>query len=264
MPRLAGTRNKVKAPLSFAFSLAAFLMSSLSGAAELRVAVAANFRATAEQLAQAFTQQTSHQVSISSASSGALYNQIIYGAPYDLFLSADTERPKLLEEKSLIIAGSRYPYAYGRLVLWQRDGRVNGFDALNKVTGKIATPDADLAPYGAAAKQALEFSGLWKDVQSRLVRGSSVQQSWQFVASGNAKIGFVAWSQLINRVAPENVYLIPDKYHAPLKQELVILKNSKQPSLAGKFSQFVRSSQGQFIIQRQGYNPVIKSITASY
>ena len=228
-----------------------------SGVAELRIAVAANFRATAEVLARKFTQQTMHKISISSASTGALYNQILYGAPYDLFLSADIKRPQLLEEKSLTLNGSRYPYAYGRLVLWQRDGQVNGFDRLGEVKGKIALPDANLAPYGAAAKQALEYAGLWKDLQPRLVRGSSVQQSWQFVASGNANVGFVAWSQLVNQVSPDDVYFIPVNYHAPLEQELVILKQSHQPKLAKAFSEFIRSVEGQRIIYRSGYDPVI-------
>ncbi|WP_461535619.1 molybdate ABC transporter substrate-binding protein [Spongorhabdus nitratireducens] len=222
-------------------------------AADIRIAVAANFRATAEKLAAAFQKKTGEEVSISSASTGALYNQILFGAPYDLFLSADAARPEMLIQKKLALTAVCETYAYGQLVLWNRDEPIKGLEDLRDLAGKIAVPDPELAPYGAAAREALQQAGLWDVTEPKLVKGSSVQQAWQFVASGNAKAGFVAWSQLMGKVNPENVYFVPADFYPSLQQRMVLLSNSKYQEAAMRFGRFVCSEEGQNIVQTMGY-----------
>ncbi|MGY0218168.1 molybdate ABC transporter substrate-binding protein [Endozoicomonadaceae bacterium StTr2] len=228
-------------------------------AADTRIAVAANFRATAEKLAAAFQKKTGEEVSISSASTGALYNQILFGAPYDLFLSADAARPEMLIQKQLAQSASCKTYAYGRLVLWRRDEPIKGLDDLRKITGKIAVPDPVLAPYGAAASEALQYARLWSAIEPELVKGSSVQQAWQFVASGNAKAGFVAWSQLVDKVKPDQVYFVPTDYYQPLEQKMVLLSQSKQPEVATRFAEYLCSEEGQNLIRSMGYKPGVEN-----
>ena len=205
------------------------------------------------KVAAAFEKETGEKISISSASTGALYNQILFRAPYDLFLSADAARPEMLVQKQLAQAVSCQIYAYGRLVLWRRDEPVKGLGDLRNITGKIAVPDPELAPYGAAARDTLQRAGLWSVVEPELVKGSSVQQAWQFVASGNAKAGFVAWSQLIDKVKPEQVYFVPAGHYQPLQQKMVLLSHSKQPESAARFARYLCSEEGQNIVRAMGY-----------
>src|SRR5690606_25869413 len=182
---------------------------------EVRIAVATNFAATMNALIQRFEELTEHSVLASSGSTGSHYAQIRNGAPFDAFFAADDERPQLLEEEGLIVPGSRFLYAVGRLALWSprpdyvdEEGRVleaGGFRFL-----AIANPE--VAPYGAAARDVLVARGLWDALQPRLVRGQDIGQTYQFVATGNAELGFVAWAQLA-RQEPEvqgSYWLVPD------------------------------------------------------
>ena len=230
------------------------MLSPIANAAKLRLAVATNFKPVIDELTKEFEQQHDSKVLISSASSGTLYNQISNGALFDLFLSADAERPARLEQDDLIVPGSREPYAYGRLVLWSTSDSPLSLKTLEEYKGRLAIANPALAPYGLAARQTLEKMNLWQGYQGRLVQGANIQQTWQFVASGNVNLGLVAKSQVMDQ--PESHLLeIPKDYYAPIRQELVLLKQSKQP-LAKTFRDFLLSDTSQAYIANHGYRPV--------
>ena len=234
------------------------LTSVTAQADELKVAVAANFKSVLEVLAQRFTEKQKHDVVISSASSGAIYNQIANGAPYDLFLSADSKRPAMLEHKGLVLKNSRRPYAYGRLVLWDRSGKVATLSDLKSWKEKLAIANPATAPYGVAAQETLEKLGLWSSYKSRVIQGTNIQQTWVFIDSGNASVGMVAWSQLVDRADQRGISFIPDSYHKPIRQELVALKSTRKPEVAQQFIDFLMSADSQQYIASHGYRPVVR------
>lgn len=233
--------------------------------AELKVAVAANFKPSLAILAKTFTAETGHRLLISSASTGALYNQITHGAPFDLFLSADSQRPKMLEEQGLALADSRYTYALGELVLWSMGAADGVSDDSGKNTamtladlanysGRLAIANPGTAPYGVAAQQVLEKLGLWSSFRPRLVQGASIQQTWQFVASGNIPVGMVAKAQLANQKNNNgHVVSIPTDLYDPIQQDLVILKRTKEPEAAKALVAFLLSPPVQGTIAQHGY-----------
>jgi len=230
-----------------------------ASAAELKVAVAANFKPTLETLAKTFEAQTGHQIAISSASSGALYNQILHGAPFDVFLSADTERPEQLEKQGLTLAGSRHPYAFGALVLWRptlgnKQHKDLTIDDLTGYKGRLAIANPTTAPYGLCAQQVLEQLGVWQSFQPQLVKGASIAQTWQFVASGNAQAGLVAKSQVMDQLHDkQRVLQIPANLYRPIRQDLVILKRTKEPEVARELVAFLLSPATQQIVENSGY-----------
>ena len=222
-------------------------------AKELRIAVAANFKPILDQLAQGFEQEYGVRVLISSASSGILYNQILHGAPFDLFLSADNERPERLEQDSLTLPDSRQTYAYGRLVLWSSSDPSVSLADLKSNPGRLAIANPALAPYGKAAQQTLEQLQVWQGYQGRLVQGASIQQAWQFVASANAPYGLVAMAQVLDQ-PKASLTEIPEHYYQPIRQQMVILKRGNI-RLANKFRDFLLSDNSQSFIAKRGYKP---------
>ena len=172
-----------------------------SAAEEVRIAVAANFLATLNEIVTTFEQDTGHVAVVSSGSSGRLYAQIKNGAPFDVFFSADVTRPKLLEEEGLAVQGSRFTYAVGQLTLWSPGPTMiegNGKAMLlSDDVEHVAIANPKTAPYGAAAKEVLQALGLWEPIQDRLVRGENIGQTFHFVFSKNAQLGFVALSQVL-------------------------------------------------------------------
>ncbi|MDX1334381.1 MAG: molybdate ABC transporter substrate-binding protein [Gammaproteobacteria bacterium] len=232
------------------------LLASMSAfAGQVRVAVASNFAETIRAIAALYQEQTGHSVLISTGSTGKHYAQIRNGAPFDVFLAADARRPALLEQEGIAQPGSRYTYAIGRLVLWSpkadmvdKHGRVleqGGFRYL-----AIANPK--LAPYGRAAQQFLESRGLWADMQGRLVRGENISQAYQYVASGNAELGLVAYAQIRQ---PEvavtgSFWPVPQELYDPIEQQAVLLKDE---DLARDFLDFVRSDEARTVIRSYGY-----------
>lgn len=245
---------------SYGASFVAFALVALAGRAdadEIRIAVATNFAATMSALIQRFEELTEHRVVASSGSTGSHYAQIRNGAPFDAFFAADDERPRLLEEQGLTVPGSRFLYAVGRLALWSpRPGYVDEggrvLEAGNFRFLAIANPD--VAPYGAASRDVLMARGLWDALQSRLVRGQDIGQAYQFVATGNAELGFVAWAQLA-RQEPEirgSYWLVPDSLHEPIAQEAVLLKDVPG---ARAFAAFVQSPEARDLIRSHGYGP---------
>jgi molybdate transport system substrate-binding protein len=227
----------------------------------VRVAVAANFKQTIDRLAAEFSRKTGELAPVvTSGASGLLYSQITQGAPFDVFFSADQERPERLERDGLVVPGSRYTYAVGKLVLWRPGRAWSGTveqalkDPLVKVVS-IANPA--VAPYGAAAQQVLEKIGLWTAPPFRVVQGESLGQAFQFVATGNAQLGFIALSQVKEANAQpgieSEVLEIDPRLYAPLAQDAVRLKRSAANAAVGRFLDFVSSPQGRAMIAAAGY-----------
>ena len=225
------------------------------------VAVASNFAATAREIAARFEEESDYRVRITTASTGKLYAQIANGAPFDVLLAADAERPRRLETDGAGVSGTRFTYALGALVLWSRqvdDCR----KALQRNDGKrIAIANPVTAPYGAAAKSYLQRSGRWESLRDRLVVGENIAQTLQFAASGNAQLGFIAASQLRAPSLPAAScsWPVPDSMHAPIDQQAILLQRSAGSGGAKAFLAFLRGDAGRAIIRRHGYRlPEVK------
>lgn len=228
-------------------------------AAELTAAVAANFTTAIKRLAPDFERASGHRLRPSFGSTGKLYAQIKNGAPFDVFLAADATRPRLLETQGDAVAGTRFTYAVGRLVLWSPKAGV--VDARGDVlqTGnfaRLAIANAKTAPYGAAAEQALRRLGVWHRLEPRLVRGENITQTFQFVSTGNAPLGLVALAQVRALPATQqgSQWLVPAALHDPLRQDAVLLKHGADNVAARAFLAYLRSPKAQSIIQALGYS----------
>lgn len=221
-------------------------------AAELRVAVASNFLITVERLAEAFHYETGHSIKLSSGSTGKLYTQIRAGAPYDLFLAADADRPERLEAEGRTLESSRKTYALGQLALWSRkpDLELSAETLKNAPPARLALANARTAPYGRAAEEALVSLGL-QDIESQKVRGENIGQTFQLVYSGAAELGLVAYSLVLAQNEGSH-WLVPPESHAPIKQQMVIIKRTTQPKLAQAFQQWMLT-KGRSIILNDGY-----------
>lgn len=223
----------------------------------LVVAVASNFAGTAKELATAFSAESAAEVRISVGSTGKLYGQIVNGAPFDVFLAADVERPALLEKTGRSVSGSRRTYAIGALVLWSRDpGLKDGcVDALASLDGRLAIANPAIAPYGRAAVEYLQASGLWHKLEPSLVYGENASQTLQFVATGNARAGLVAASHVINSELPAATcsWPVPQDMHGPIEQQAVVLARSGNTELALQFLDYLCSENGREIIAAAGY-----------
>ncbi len=211
---------------------ASLLLGAPVRAEVAHIAVAANFAEPIEALAKELKTSTGHELRIATGPSGSLYAQIINGAPFDVFLSADEQRPTALAGTGLVVAGSQFTYAVGQLALWApKPGldMVNGRGLLNSSVGKVAAANPKLAPYGLAADQTLQSLGIEDAVRPKLIRGNSIGQAFAMVASGNAEAGFVAMSQLLTKgeTRPGSVWLVPATLHAPIRQDAVLLKRGE-------------------------------------
>lgn len=220
-----------------------------------RIAVASNFQAAMIDLASRFEETTGHDLALGFGSTGKQYAQIANGAPFSAFFAADAERPRRLEERGLAAEGSRFTYALGRLVLWSPEpGYV---DPAGRVLERgefrfLAIAQPALAPYGEAARQVLEARRVWDRLDDRLVRGENVAQAYQYVASGNAELGFVAYAQIVRngRPAAGSFWEVPQKLYSPIEQQAVLLKENEA---ARKFLAFVASEEGRAIVRAHGY-----------
>ena len=246
-------------PRTFALTLALAASTQFAAAEEAQLAVAANFAAPAKRLAEHFAQRTGHKLAISAGSTGKFYAQIANGAPFDVFLSADEETPRRLEREKLGVPGSAFTYAIGKLVLWSaREGLVDDKGEILRQGAfkRLALANPKLAPYGAAAQQAMEKLGVWPALQSRLVQGESIAQTFQFVASGNAELGFVAWSQIVEGgAAPRGSHwLVPPALYSPIRQDAVLLARGAGNPAARQFLAFLRDADARELIRRFGYD----------
>ena len=239
--------------------LLALLALPLAQAESLTIAVASNFRVPAEQIVAKFEQQTGYEVRISSASTGKLYAQIISGAPFDLLLAADSDRPLLLEKAGIGISGTRRTYAIGGLVLWSRDPANAGADCRRLLddldAARLAIANPKTAPYGIAAQQFLTNAGLWERVLPRLVYGENIAQALHFVATGNASFGLVAAAQLQDSRLPEGTcaWPVPAELHSPIEQQAVQIDRPDNRLAAGAFLDFLQGAAAREIIAGYGY-----------
>jgi molybdate transport system substrate-binding protein len=222
---------------------------------DVPVAVAANFTEPVKEIAAAFTARTGNHVVFSFGSSGQFYTQITQGAPFQVFLSADADRPTRLEREGLAVPGTRFTYAIGRLVLYSKaPGLVDDRGAVlsGGAFSKIAIADPAAAPYGVAAIQAMTRLGAYARLQPKIVKGASITQAYQFVESGAAELGFVALSQVIN-VPGGSRWLVPATLHAPINQQAILLYAGEKKSAARAFLLFLKSPEALTIIKRYGY-----------
>ncbi len=243
---------------SFLLPLICAALCVSAQADEVRVAVAANFATPLKTLAAEFEKDTGHTLALSAGATGKLYAQIKSGAPFDVFLSADDETPARLEKEGDAVAGSRFTYAVGRLMLWS--AQPNTVDAQGAVlkTGNfkhLALAAPHLAPYGAAAVQTLTQLGLLTALQPRFVQGESIGQTYSFVASGNAELGFVALSQVFEngRINQGSGWIVPASLHEPLRQDAVLLTRSRDKAAARALLAFLQGSKARGLIRAFGY-----------
>ncbi len=216
----------------------------------ISVAVASNFYPVLKIVSGSFTTDTNIRMRIISGSTGTLYSQILHGAPWDVFLAADRERPRRLESEGRAVASSRRTYALGRLVFWApRAQRAVDERFLREYRGRIAIANPVLAPYGVAARQVLMKTGA---VDPDLVRGNNISQAFQFIRTGNTPAGFIALSQAFDKqIDPAHYWIVDENYYDRLEQQLVLLK----PSVPARtFVQWLLSPATQSLLQEYGYH----------
>ncbi len=242
------------------FASWAFAHPAIGG--EVSLGVAANFTHTTGELAELFETETGHRVTASSGSTGKLYAQIRNGAPFDVFMAADARRPMLLEQEQAGVAGTRFTYARGRLVLWRPtpDGFAGeGADAESYLKQqpfqRLAIANPKTAPYGLAAKQVLSHLGHWQTLQDKLVHGNSITQTFQFVVSRNAQAGFVALSQVTAWTGGAGtLWTVPQAYYQPIDQQAILLNRGAGNEAAEAWMNFLKSDAAIAIIRRHGYD----------
>lgn len=226
---------------------------------EVLAAVAANFAGPAAQIAQDFKAKTGHDVKLSIGATGKFYGQIVAGAPFEVLLSADDETPRRLAAEGHAVPGSAFTYAIGQLVLWSpRAGLVDDQGAVlahPEKFDKLAVANPRLAPYGLAATEVLKARGLTEAVASKLVTGENIAQAFQFVATGNAEIGFVALSQVRapGKPATGSFWRVPASLYTPIQQDAVLLKAGGGKKAAAEFLAYLKGAAAQAMIQAHGY-----------
>jgi len=226
--------------------------------AEVQVAVAANFAEVMQRLAEGFAAATGHQLKLSSGATGKFYSQIVAGAPFEVLLAADDETPRKLVQGGHAVAGSQFTYAIGKLALWSpAPGFVDAQGAV-LASGRfahLAIANPKVSPYGAAAMQVLRARGLEQALAPKLVTGQSIAQAYQFVSTGNAGLGFVAWSQIAvpDRPVPGSYWPVPQTLHEPLRQDAVLLKAGANNPAAAALLAHLKTPAARALIERFGY-----------
>lgn len=242
------------------------IISGVSVAEEIRVAVASNFTHTLKELANQFESQTGHSVVLIVGSTGQHYAQIKNGAPFDAFFAADVNRPQLLDAEGIALPGTRFTYATGKLVLWSTEENfpISAQDVLREGDFRfLAIANPKLAPYGEAAREVLKAQGVWEGMRDKMVWGQNIGQTYQFVKSRNAQIGFVAYSQL-NRLEgdiPGSIWEIPQSLYTPIQQQAVLLRENK---VAREFWRYVKGYNAQQIIRTHGYDTPQEAVFLSW
>lgn len=231
-----------------------FLLPIAVSAEPIRVAVASNFTHAMQEIVKHYQQESGNAVELVFGSTGKIYAQIINGAPFDAFFAADADRPERLEREQRIQPGSRFSYAIGQIVLWSPDKqRIHGPDSLNADDFRhLAIANPKLAPYGKAARQILQNHGVWEKLQGKIVQGENIGQTFHFVKSGNAELGFVALSQIkvLDKNETGSLWLVPADLHDPIEQQAVQLSDK---STVSAFLDYVKSDAASQIIEDYGY-----------
>lgn len=242
--------------IAAALSVPVVILPTAALSAETKIAVAANFTAAAKDIAKAFEAKTGHKAVLAFGSTGKLYTQIANGAPFEAFLAADQKRPQKAETEGLAVAGSRFTYAKGKIVLFSVDAKL--IDDAGKVLGKpgafakLAITNPKTAPYGAAAVEAMEKLGVYAGVKPKLVQGDNLAQTYQFIVTKNAQLGFVAYSQVI-KAEGGSKWMVPDNLYTPLRQDAVLLKTGEDSEAAKAFLAFLKSDAAHTILKNYGY-----------
>jgi molybdate transport system substrate-binding protein len=235
------------------YALALLLMTSAAQPAEVKVAVAANFTAAMKEIGAAFEAATGHELVISYGSTGKIYAQIVNGAPFEVFLAADQARPQRLVEEGR--ASDRFTYAVGRLVLWSPDpDRVDAGGVVLRSGDfrRLAIANPVTAPYGAAAVQVLERLGLMQSLEPRLVRGDNIAQAYQFVATRNAELGFVAMAQVALEPSGSR-WPVPLELYDSIRQDAVLLEKGRDNPAARALLDYLAGPEAHAVIERFGY-----------
>jgi molybdate transport system substrate-binding protein len=230
------------------------LVGSDAFAGTTNVAVAANFTDAAKEIAAAFKQRTGHEAVLSFGSTGQLYNQITQHAPFQILLSADDERPKKLVDDGLGVPESRFTYAIGKLVLWSKSSDlVRGEETLRAGSfAKLAIANPTAAPYGVAAIETLKALELYDALRLKIVQGNNIAQTFQFIDTGNAELGFIALSQVVGN-ASGSLWLVPRELYTPIRQDAVLLREGASNAAATAFMGFLKGPEARAIIERYGY-----------
>nr|WP_244470888.1 molybdate ABC transporter substrate-binding protein [Microvirga massiliensis] len=234
--------------------MAALSLAGEASAAQTNVAVAANFTDPAKEIAAAFKAKTGHEAVLSFGSSGQFHTQITQHAPFQIFLSADSERPKKVVDDGLGVADSRFTYAIGKLVLWSKNPEfVKGEETLkSNAFSKLSISNPVAAPYGAAAIETMKSLRLYDTLRPKFVEGANIAQAFQFVDTGNAELGFVALSQIVGNDTGSR-WLVPQNLYEPIRQDAVLLNKGATNEAATAFMAFLKGPEAQAIIEKYGY-----------
>lgn len=242
-----------------AILIAALSLTALAHADEVQVAVAANFTAPMQHIVPAFEKATGHKLVAAYGATGKFYAQIRNGAPFEVLLSADDETPARLARENAAVAATQFTYAKGKIVLWSaqsalvdEQGEVlkrGGFDHL-------ALTNPKLAPYGMAAVEAMKALGLHEALAPKFVTGENLAQTYQFIKSGNAPLGFIALSQVMKdgKIVEGSAWLVPTALYQPIKQDAIVLDKGKDKPAAAALMQYLKGEQARAIIQSYGYD----------
>lgn len=238
--------------------LATIVLASQARAADVQVAVAANFTAPMQAIAAQFEKDTGNKAVLAVGSTGKFYAQIANGAPFEVLLAADEATPARLEQEGLAIRGTRLTYAIGKLVLWSaKDGYVDARGAVlkNGQFAHLAIANPKTAPYGAAAVETLERLKLFERLQPRLVQGENIAQAQQFVSTGNAELGFVALAQVWKdgKLTSGSAWIVPSNLYRPIRQDAVVLAKGEANPAARALLTYLQSDKARAIIRAYGY-----------
>lgn len=231
--------------------------TSLTVAAQadsVNVAVAANFTDAANEIAAAFAEASDHEAVLSFGATGQFYTQITQGAPFEVFLAADDERPTTAVEEGYGVEGSVFTYAIGQLVLYSvEEGKVTGPETLEAADfERIAIANPETAPYGKAAVETMQSLGVYDALQPKIVQGQNIGQTYQFVETGNAEVGFVALGQ-VSQTDAGSRWVVPQEHFEPIRQDAVLLKNGEANPAAAAFLEFLKGDEASAIIEKYGY-----------
>ena len=240
-------------------TLALLLVGQTSWAASVLVAVAANFSKPMTEIAAEFEKATGHSAKLSFGSSGKFVSQIENGGPFEVLLSADEKSPQKLEQSGLTVPDSQFTYALGKLVLWSaKPGYVDNQGKILTTGGfkHLALAVPKLAPYGLAAMEVLKKMGLMEKLQPLFVQGENIAQTYQFISTANAELGFVALSQVIEngKIATGSGWIIPGDYYAPIRQGAVLMKKGAENPAAPALLDYLKSAPALAIIEKYGYD----------
>jgi molybdate transport system substrate-binding protein len=239
------------------FAFCVVLLASMAGpakAGQTNVAVAANFTEPAKQIAALFKQNTGHEAILSFGASGAFFSQITHDAPFQVFLSADEDRPKAAIEGGYAVSESLFTYAVGKLALWSKVVDVTKGDEALKAGAfaKLSIANPNAAPYGSAAVEAMKALGVYEALKPKIVQGASIAQAFQFVDTRNAEVGFIALSQLYG-VTDGTRWLVPQELYSPIRQDAVLLKKGADDLASKAFLEFLKGPEARAIIEKFGY-----------